>query len=125
MGEGGDVSSSAVPALSLARSPPGRTIPSHSFRGGRPRTRRPSPHRRHSGSRPCKAGLQALKEFEAKYPPLANNPMIVRAKLSLLPKIGEGDEAKKAAEAVAAKAIKRNNSSALMQVAALLRNGPG
>jgi hypothetical protein len=51
--------------------------------------------------------------------------MILRAKLSLLPKIGEGDEAKKAAEAVVAKAIKRTNSRALMQVAALLRNGSG
>ncbi len=72
-----------------------------------------------------KAGLQALNDFEAKYPPLANNPMILRAKLSLLPKIGEVDQAKKVAEAVVANAIKRNNMSALMQVAALLRNGPG
>lgn len=72
-----------------------------------------------------KAGLQPLNDFEVKYPPLANNPMILRAKLSLLPKIGEVDEAKKVAEAVVANAIKRNNASALLQVAALLRNGSG
>jgi thiol-disulfide isomerase/thioredoxin len=72
-----------------------------------------------------KAGLKALREFEAKYPPLANNFMIVRAKLSLLPKVGEVDEAKKVAEAVMAKAIKQGNPNALLQVAALLRNGSG
>jgi hypothetical protein len=72
-----------------------------------------------------KAGLQALKEFEAKYPPLANHLIILKAKLSVLPKVGEIDEAKKVAEAAVAKAIKQGNPSALMQVAALLRNGPG
>ena len=72
-----------------------------------------------------KAGLQALKDFEARYPSIANNPAIVRAKLSLLPRIGEINEAKKVAEAVVAKAIKRGDPSALAQVAAILRNGPG
>jgi tetratricopeptide (TPR) repeat protein len=72
-----------------------------------------------------KVGLQALREFEAKYPALANNPIILRAKLSLLPKVGEVEESKKVAETVVAKAIKHENSSALLQVAALLRNGPG
>jgi thiol-disulfide isomerase/thioredoxin len=72
-----------------------------------------------------KAGLKALKAFEIKYPPLADHFIILRAKLSLLPKVGEVDEAKKVAEAAVAKAIKQGNPSALMQVAALLRNGPG
>jgi tetratricopeptide (TPR) repeat protein len=70
-------------------------------------------------------GLQLLKEFEAKYPPLANNPAILRAKLSLLPQVGQVDEAKKVAEAVVAKAIQQDNPDSLRQVAALLRNGPG
>jgi thiol-disulfide isomerase/thioredoxin len=72
-----------------------------------------------------RAGLQAIKEFEAKYPPLANNLIMVRVKLSLLPKVGEIDEAKKVAEVVMARAIKQGHPSSLIQVAALLRNGPG
>jgi thiol-disulfide isomerase/thioredoxin len=72
-----------------------------------------------------KAGLKALAEFEAKYPHLADNFITVRAKLSLLPKVGDVDEAKKVAEAVVAKALKQGNPSSLGQVAALLRNGPG
>jgi thiol-disulfide isomerase/thioredoxin len=72
-----------------------------------------------------KAGLQRLKEFEARYPPLANNPAILRAKLSLLPRVGEVAEAKKVAEAAVARAIRQDNPLALGQVAALLRNGPG
>jgi thiol-disulfide isomerase/thioredoxin len=72
-----------------------------------------------------KTGLQALKEFETKYPPLANNLIILRAKLSLLPKVGDVDEARKVAEAAVARAIRQDNPSGLMQVAALLRNGPG
>jgi thiol-disulfide isomerase/thioredoxin len=72
-----------------------------------------------------RAGLRALRDFEARYPSLANNLLSVRAKLSLLPKVGEIDEAKQVAEAVVAKAIKQDNPSSLAQVAALLRNGPG
>jgi thiol-disulfide isomerase/thioredoxin len=70
-------------------------------------------------------GLKKLKEFEAKYPPLANNLIIVRAKLSLLPKVGDVPEAKAVAEAVMAKAVAQENPSSLLQVSALLRNGPG
>jgi thiol-disulfide isomerase/thioredoxin len=72
-----------------------------------------------------KAGLKALQDFEAKYPPLANNLCSIHVKLSLLPNVGEVAEAKKVAEAVMAQAIKQDNPSALRQVAALLRNGPG
>jgi thiol-disulfide isomerase/thioredoxin len=72
-----------------------------------------------------KVGLKALNEFEAKYPPLANNPAILRAKLSLLPKVGEVAKAKEVAAIVISKAIKQENPSALRQVAGLLRNGPG
>jgi thiol-disulfide isomerase/thioredoxin len=72
-----------------------------------------------------KVGLKALKEFEAKYPQMANNSVILRPKLSALPRVGELDEAKKVAEAVIIKAIKQGNSAVLLQVAGLLRNGPG
>jgi thiol-disulfide isomerase/thioredoxin len=72
-----------------------------------------------------KAGLRAITEFEAKYPPLANHFIILRAKLGLLPKIGAVDEAKRVAEAAIARAIEQENPSGLMQVAALLRAGPG
>ena len=56
---------------------------------------------------------------------MANSPIILRVKLSMLPKAGKVDEARKVSEAVVAKAIKQENPSALMQVSALLRNGPG
>jgi thiol-disulfide isomerase/thioredoxin len=72
-----------------------------------------------------RAGLAALKQFEAKYPALADNLYSVRIRLSLLPKLGEVGEAKKVAEAVIARAIKRDDPSALMQVSGLLRLGPG
>jgi thiol-disulfide isomerase/thioredoxin len=72
-----------------------------------------------------KAGLKALREFEAKYPQMANSPVILRAKLSALPRVGELGEAKKVAEAAVMKAIRQGNFASLLQVAALLRNGPG
>jgi thiol-disulfide isomerase/thioredoxin len=72
-----------------------------------------------------KAGLRALKQFEARYPPMANTLYSVKIKLSLLPKVGELDEAKKVAEAAVAKALDGHDPSGLRQVAALLRNGPG
>jgi tetratricopeptide (TPR) repeat protein len=76
-----------------------------------------------------KAGLQKLKEFEAKYPALANNPMIVRVKLSLLAgalvKVGRVDEAKELAEALVKEAIEQDDAPALHQVSSLLRLGPG
>jgi thiol-disulfide isomerase/thioredoxin len=71
------------------------------------------------------AGLRRLKDFEAKYPALADNPIILRAKLSLLPEVGDVDEAKKLAEAVMARAIAQDNANALLQVSGLLRLGPG
>jgi thiol-disulfide isomerase/thioredoxin len=72
-----------------------------------------------------KAGLRALKEFEGRYPPLANNLYSVKIKLSLLPKVGEVREAKKVAEAAVAKALEAHDPDGLRQVAALLRIGPG
>jgi thiol-disulfide isomerase/thioredoxin len=72
-----------------------------------------------------KAGLKALKAFEAKYPALTNNPVIVRVKLSLLPMVGQVDEAKKVAEIVTARAVKQENPNALIQVSSLLRQGEG
>jgi thiol-disulfide isomerase/thioredoxin len=70
-------------------------------------------------------GLKALANFEAKYPPMANNPVFVKPKLYLLPQMGRFDEAKQVAEAVIAKAVKQENAIALMQVAAILRDGHG
>jgi tetratricopeptide (TPR) repeat protein/thiol-disulfide isomerase/thioredoxin len=70
-------------------------------------------------------GLNALKEFEAKHPSMGTNPGMVRAKLSVLPDVGEIAEAKKFAEAAIAKAIEQENPMSLAQVAALLRNGSG
>jgi thiol-disulfide isomerase/thioredoxin len=72
-----------------------------------------------------RVGLEALAEFEKKYPALADTPPLVRAKLSYLPKVGKPDQAKKVAEAVVARAIEQHNPSSLMQVAALLRLGDG
>jgi len=72
-----------------------------------------------------RARLKALKDFEAKYPPLANNPVFVRVKLSHLPTVGEVDEAKKLAEEVVAKAIKQDDPAALSMVSALLRSRTG
>jgi thiol-disulfide isomerase/thioredoxin len=72
-----------------------------------------------------KPGLKALKEFEAKYPPLANNLVSLRTKLSILPKVGEFAEAKQVAEAEIDKAIRHGNASSLMIVAGWLRDGSG
>jgi tetratricopeptide (TPR) repeat protein/thiol-disulfide isomerase/thioredoxin len=72
-----------------------------------------------------RAGLKALKEFEANHPSMGTNPGMVRAKLSVLPAVGEIAEAKRFAEAVIAKAIRQENPMSLAQVAALLRNGSG
>ncbi len=72
-----------------------------------------------------RAGLQKLAAFEARYPALTNCLYSIRVKLSLLPKIGDVVEAKKVAEAVMARAVRQDNPSVLLQVAALLRNGPG
>jgi thiol-disulfide isomerase/thioredoxin len=70
-------------------------------------------------------GLKALAEFEAKYPALANNVISVKAKLGLLPRLGEWQEAKKVAEEIIAKALRQNNPGSLAQVAGLLRSGAG
>jgi thiol-disulfide isomerase/thioredoxin len=72
-----------------------------------------------------KAGLKALADFEAKYPPMAGIFPWVRAKLSYLPKFGNVGEAKEFAEAVVAKAIARGDPSALAMVSGILRSGDG
>jgi thiol-disulfide isomerase/thioredoxin len=68
----------------------------------------------------AKAGLQALKDFEAKYPPLANNPYWLRERLGVLMKAGPVDEVKKFAEAMVAKATKQEDPLALLMVSAFL-----
>lgn len=76
-------------------------------------------------SRDPKAGLQALKEFEAKYPSLADFLPSVRIKLSYLPKYGKDGEAKEYAEALLAKAIKKKDVLCLSMVSSILRRGDG
>jgi thiol-disulfide isomerase/thioredoxin len=72
-----------------------------------------------------KAGLKALADFEAKYPPMANIFPWVRARLGYLPKFGKVGEAKAFAEAVVAKAIAQHDPSALGMVSGILRSGDG
>jgi thiol-disulfide isomerase/thioredoxin len=76
-------------------------------------------------ARDPRAGLQAVKEFEARYPPLADFLPIVRAKLSYLPKFGKVGEAKEYAQAMVARAIQQDDASALRMVSSILRLGDG
>jgi thiol-disulfide isomerase/thioredoxin len=76
-------------------------------------------------ARDPKAGLRALKAFEAKYPPLADFLPSVRAKLSYLPKHGDAGEAKEYAEGLVARAVKRGDPLNLSLVSAILRLGDG
>jgi thiol-disulfide isomerase/thioredoxin len=78
-----------------------------------------------NGSDP-KAGLKALADFEAKYPPLANNPYWLRERLRSLCKVGKLAEVKQLAEAAEAKAIKYGDSLELWMLSvALLDEGKG
>jgi tetratricopeptide (TPR) repeat protein len=75
-----------------------------------------------SGSDP-KAGLQALKDFDVKYPSLANNPYWIRERLGLLFKAGEVDQAKRLAEELMAKAFEQDDPMALWMISLSLRSG--
>jgi thiol-disulfide isomerase/thioredoxin len=68
------------------------------------------------------AGLKALSDFEAKYPPLAHIPYFVGPKIGLLLKAEKFAEATKMAEEVIAKASKQENASMLSQVSGALRS---
>ena len=74
-------------------------------------------------SRGPEARLRALKEFEAKYPALADFFPAMKSKLSSLPKYGKPGEAKKYAEGLLAKAIEREDRLVLSQISALFRQG--
>lgn len=76
-------------------------------------------------ARDPKAGLRALKAFEAKYPPLADFFPSARAKLSYLPKYGDAGEARVYAEGMVARAVKRGDRLTLTLVASILRLGDG
>jgi thiol-disulfide isomerase/thioredoxin len=76
-------------------------------------------------SRDPRAGLQAIKRFESKYPQLIDFPILVRARLSYLPKHAESGEAKQYAEALVAKAIKKKDVQCLSMVSSILRRGDG
>jgi thiol-disulfide isomerase/thioredoxin len=69
-----------------------------------------------------KPALEALKDFEAKYPPLTDLLPVVQAKLSLLPEYGNPGEAKKYAEAIVAKGIKQKDLRLLTLAYSILRN---
>ena len=71
-----------------------------------------------------RAGLRVVRDFEAKYPFMANNSVMVRSKLSKLLRLGELDEAKKVAETVVAKAIEHEDPASLSQVCSFLRRDP-
>jgi thiol-disulfide isomerase/thioredoxin len=72
-----------------------------------------------------KAGLRALKDFEAKYPPLEDYFQAARIKLSYLPRYGNPGAAKEYAEALTAKAVKHNDLLVLGLVSSILRRGDG
>jgi hypothetical protein len=72
--------------------------------------------------RDMKPGLNALKQFEAQYPPLTNLLPVVQAKLSLLPKYGDPGEAKVYAEAIVSKGIQREDVRLLTLAYSILRN---
>lgn len=68
-----------------------------------------------------KAGLQAIKEFETKYPPLADHFLAAVFKLGLLPKYGKPGEAKAYSEALVAKAVRNDDVRMLSQTSRILR----
>jgi hypothetical protein len=68
-----------------------------------------------------KAGLQAIREFEARHPPLADYFLAAACKLSLLPKYGKPGEAKAYADALLAKAVKKEDVRMLRQASMTLR----
>jgi thiol-disulfide isomerase/thioredoxin len=76
-------------------------------------------------NREPKAGLRALGEFEAKYPPLADFLPVVHAKLFLLLQQGNPGAGKEYAEKLVAKAIKQNNVVVLELAGLQLRNQKG
>jgi thiol-disulfide isomerase/thioredoxin len=71
----------------------------------------------------AEAALKTLGEFEKKYPELASIPYFVAPRLGMLLKTKKYDEAKAAAEAVIAKAVKADDPMPLRQVSAMFR-GP-
>jgi thiol-disulfide isomerase/thioredoxin len=73
----------------------------------------------------AKAGLQALKRFEAKYPPLTNNPYWLRERFSALRKAGPVAEVKKFAEAMIARATRQEDPMTLWMVSVFLGSQEG
>jgi thiol-disulfide isomerase/thioredoxin len=72
--------------------------------------------------RDMRPGLKALKQFEVKYPPLAELLPVIQAKLSLLPRYGKPGEAKEYAEATVTRGIKREDVRLLALASSILRN---
>jgi hypothetical protein len=78
--------------------------------------------RNFEAGRDLKPGLNALKQLEAKYPPMADLLPVVQAKLSLLPKYGKPGEAKEYADEIVTKGIKREDVRLLELAYSILRN---
>jgi thiol-disulfide isomerase/thioredoxin len=68
--------------------------------------------------------LKALADFDAKYPKLASIPYFISPRISLLVKIKKFDEAKKMASEVMAKAVSKDDPTALRSVSAAMRSAP-
>jgi tetratricopeptide (TPR) repeat protein len=68
------------------------------------------------------AGLKALADFQAKYPPLADIPYFVGPKLGMLIQAKKFDEVKAAAEKVIARAVKQDDPSMLQSVSRALQS---
>jgi thiol-disulfide isomerase/thioredoxin len=71
----------------------------------------------------AEAGLKALADFEKKYPKLAGIPYFNAPRITLFLKAKKAAEAKATAEAIVAKALKQEDSTALTAVSGALR-GP-
>ncbi|HEV3438845.1 MAG TPA: redoxin domain-containing protein [Gemmata sp.] len=74
------------------------------------------------GGTDAEAGANALLEFQKKHPKLAGIPYFVGPRISLLLKTKKVAEARKAAEEVIEKAIKRDDPTALSTMAGVLRS---
>ncbi len=67
------------------------------------------------------AGLRAISEFEAKYPPLADYFLAATFKLGLLPKHGKPGEAVAYAEALIKRSHEKDDARMLRQASSILR----
>ncbi len=72
-----------------------------------------------------KTGLQALLDFEAKYPDMSSSPMLARTKLLFVAGAGDVNAATKYSEGIIARAIEYDDPTALNLVFTFLFEGQG